>query len=104
MRIELSSGNLINLDANGDRTLLGLYHNQVVVVGNILDGGLEQASARDDAQGNQRSHDVDFAVCKAIIDGRQHASNLYEATSEDCFLLFTDARTAALAKCKESLL
>lgn len=59
---------LVDLDFDRDRTLLGLHHNQVVVVGNILDGSFEQASARDDAQSNECSHDVDFAVCKAMID------------------------------------
>lgn len=68
VRIELPSKSLIDLDTNGDRPLLGLYHNQVVVVGNIFDGSFEQASTRDDAQGNECSHDVDFAVRKAIID------------------------------------
>lgn len=58
---------LVNLDFDRDRTLLRLYHNQVVVVGNILDGSFEQASARNDAQSNECSHDIDFAVCKAII-------------------------------------
>ena len=68
VRIELPSESLVNLDANGNRTLLGLYHNQVVVVGDILNGSFEQASTRDDAQSNERSHDVDFAVRKAIIE------------------------------------
>ena len=67
MRVKLSSVSLVNLDANRDRALLSLQHNQIVVVGNILDSGFEQASARDDAQSNECSHDVDFAVCKAII-------------------------------------
>lgn len=67
VRVGLSSRNLVDLDANGDRALLSLQHNQVVIVGNILDGSFEQASARNDAQSNECSHDVDFAVCKAII-------------------------------------
>jgi hypothetical protein len=36
-----------------------------VVVGYVLDRSLEQASARNDAQGNECSHNVDFAVRKA---------------------------------------
>lgn len=104
VRVKLSSVSLVNLDANRDRALLSLQHNQIVVVGNILDSGFEQASARDDAQSNERSHDVDFAVRKAIINTCQHEVNLDEATSEGCFLLFTDTRTAALAECEEGLL
>ena len=67
-RARLQEKTLVNLDFDRDGTLLRLYHNQVVVVGNILDGSFEQASARDDAQSNECSHDVDFAVCKAIVD------------------------------------
>ena len=40
---------LVDLNFDRDGTLLGLYHDQIVVVGNILDGSLEQARARDDA-------------------------------------------------------
>jgi len=40
---------LIDLDLDRDRTLLGLQHNQVVIVGDILNCSLEQTSARDDA-------------------------------------------------------
>ena len=104
VRVELPRDILVDLDANGDRTLLGLHHNQVMVVGNILDGSFEQASARDDAQSNECSHDVDFAVCKAMIDVLSVWVNLDEATSEECFLLFTNARTTTLAKCEEGLL
>ena len=68
VRVELPRDILVDLDANGDRTLLGLHHNQVMVVGNILDGSFKQASTRDDAQSNECSHDVDFAVCKAVVD------------------------------------
>jgi hypothetical protein len=36
-----------------------------MVVGDILNGGFKQASARDDAESNECSHDVNFAVRKA---------------------------------------
>jgi len=56
---------LIDLDLDRDRTLLGLQHNQVVIVGDILNCSLEQTSARDDAQGNERSHEIHFAIREA---------------------------------------
>ena len=65
----------IDLDLDRDRTLLRLQHNQIVVVGNILHGSFEQASARNDAQSNECSHDVDFAVRKTVIDYCQHEVN-----------------------------
>lgn len=57
---------LIDLDLDRDGALLGLKHNQVMVVRDVLNRSLEQASAGDDAQRDKRSHDVDFAIRQAI--------------------------------------
>lgn len=101
----LSSRNLVDLDAHRDRTLLGLQHNQVVVVGDIINSRFEEASAGDDAQSNECSHDVDFAVCKARLRMNcQYMTDAEKVLRKGCCLLFANARTAALAKCKEGLL
>jgi hypothetical protein len=61
----IHSSTSIDLDLDRDRALLRLQHNQVVVVRNVLNGSIDKTSARDNLQGNQRSHNVDLAVRQA---------------------------------------
>ena len=45
-----------------------------MVIGDVLDGGFEEASVRNDTQSNKRSHEVDFAVRQA--KGKEIVSKL----------------------------
>lgn len=56
---------LRDLDLHADRAPLGLGYNQVVVVLDVLDGGVVQAGPRQDAQGQGRREEVEFTIGKA---------------------------------------
>lgn len=55
----------VDFDLDRDGALLGLNDDQVVVVGQILNSGIDKASAWNNTQSGKCCHNVDFAVCEA---------------------------------------
>lgn len=57
----------VDLNLDGYGALLRLKDDQVVVVGDIINGGFEETCARNDAQSDECSHEVHFAIRQTMV-------------------------------------
>jgi hypothetical protein len=91
---------LVDSDANRDGTIFGLQDDQVVVVGDILYGGIDETGPGKNVESHESSHDIYFAVGKTV----NHISIVtHMLISGSCDLLLSNTRAAALAESNELL-
>lgn len=57
----------VDLHLDGYGALLRLKDDQIVIVRDIINGGFEEACARNDAQSDERSHEIDFAIRQTMV-------------------------------------
>jgi hypothetical protein len=91
---------LFDRNANRDGTILGLQDDEVVVVRDVLYGGIDEAGSGKNVESHESGHDIHFAVGKTV----NHVSIVTQMLiSDSCDLLFSDTRAAALTEGNELL-